>query len=67
LSLPIACIEASGSEKGIVLDPFMGSGTTGMAAVIKGFDYLGFEINLNNVEKAYKRINTVSYQLCFDI
>ena len=67
LSLPIACIEASGIQKGIVLDPFMGSGTTGMAAVIKGFDYIGFEINLKNVEKAYKRINTVSYQLCFDL
>lgn len=32
-------------EGGIVLDPFMGSGTTAVAASELGFDYLGFEIN----------------------
>ena len=28
---------------GIVLDPFMGSGTTGVAAVRKGFRFVGIE------------------------
>lgn len=28
---------------GIVLDPFTGSGTTGIAAILEGFDFLGFE------------------------
>lgn len=28
---------------GTILDPFMGSGTTGMAAVAEGFDFLGIE------------------------
>jgi DNA modification methylase len=67
LSLPITCIEASGIEKGVVLDPFMGSGTTGIAAVIKGFDYIGFELSLENVEQAHKRIGKVSYQRCLEL
>lgn len=60
LSLPLACIDASGRERGVVLDPFIGSGTTGMAAVLKGFDYIGFELNKKNVEMARRRIATAS-------
>lgn len=57
LSLPVNCIRASGIESGIVLDPFMGSGTTGVAAKMLGFDYIGFEINSDNTAIAEKRIN----------
>ena len=28
---------------GVVLDPFMGSGSTGCAAVLEGFDFVGIE------------------------
>lgn len=46
LDLPLQCIQAAGmSEPGIVLDPFMGSGTTGKAAVELGHRFLGFELN----------------------
>ncbi|MBD1942637.1 site-specific DNA-methyltransferase [Coleofasciculus sp. FACHB-712] len=67
LSLPLTCIEASGIEKGIVLDPFMGSGTTAIASVYKSFDYIGFELNAENVEIANKRIEKATYQLCLDL
>jgi len=30
---------------GIVLDPFMGSGSTGKAAVLEGFSFVGIEVN----------------------
>ncbi|MCK9615957.1 MAG: site-specific DNA-methyltransferase [Candidatus Omnitrophica bacterium] len=30
-------------ENGTVLDPFMGSGTTGKAALLEGFDFIGIE------------------------
>ncbi|SMP46264.1 site-specific DNA-methyltransferase (adenine-specific)/site-specific DNA-methyltransferase (cytosine-N4-specific) [Noviherbaspirillum suwonense] len=56
LDLPIKCIEASGVASGIVLDPFMGSGTTGLAAKLLGFDYIGFELNPENAEIARERI-----------
>lgn len=56
IDLPRKCIEASGVESGLVLDPFMGSGTTGVAAKQLGFDYIGFELNPTNAEIASKRI-----------
>lgn len=46
LDLPLQCIKASGLEKrGIVFDPFMGSGTTGKAARMLDHDFLGFELD----------------------
>ena len=41
---------------GKVLDPFNGSGSTGMAAVELGYDYVGCELDPNYVEIANKRI-----------
>lgn len=41
---------------GIVLDPFNGSGSTGMAAVELGYEYIGCELDPNYVEIASKRI-----------
>jgi site-specific DNA-methyltransferase (adenine-specific) len=40
----------------IVLDPFMGSGTTALAAIKKGVSFLGFEINEEYCNIAKKRI-----------
>jgi len=41
---------------GLILDPFLGSGTTAVAAVHEGFHYLGFEINPTYCEDAERRI-----------
>jgi len=41
---------------GTVLDPFLGSGTTGIAAVREGFDFVGIEKNDEYVELARTRI-----------
>ncbi len=43
---------------GIVLDPFMGSGSTGVAAKRLGFEFIGIEMNEEYVEIANKRIET---------
>lgn len=46
LDLPVQCIKAAGLEApGIVCDPFMGSGTTGRAALSLGHRFLGFELD----------------------
>jgi DNA modification methylase len=45
------CILAGAPAGGIVLDPFMGSGTTAAVAIANGRDYLGCELNL-----AYKEL-----------
>jgi site-specific DNA-methyltransferase (adenine-specific) len=42
---------------GIVLDPFFGSGTTGIAAANLGFNYIGFEISKEYCIIAEKRIS----------
>lgn len=39
------CILAGCPKDGIVLDPFMGSGTTAMVALQHGRNYIGFELN----------------------
>ena len=41
---------------GLVLDPFMGSGTTGCAALIEGFRFHGFDMEPRYVEIADARI-----------
>jgi len=41
---------------GTVLDPFMGSGTTGMACIEEGFNFIGIELNKEYCEIARKRI-----------
>jgi len=52
--LPRRCIEAYGKqgEEVVVLDPFAGSGTTGVAARKFGCSFLGFEIEPSYVEMA---------------
>lgn len=45
---------------GLVLDPFMGSGSTGVAAVAEGFRFLGIEQSADYVEIARRRIGDVA-------
>lgn len=42
--------------EGIVLDPFMGSGTTGIAANLEGFNFIGIDMEEEYVEIARARI-----------
>jgi hypothetical protein len=44
---------------GIVLDPFMGSGSTGVAAIKEGFQFIGCELNPEYLEIAKNRIEAV--------
>lgn len=67
LDLPIQCIKASGLEgRGMIFDPFMGSGTTGKAAKIMGHDFLGFEINQKYCVIANSWINSET-QACLSL
>lgn len=51
------------NEGDIVLDPFMGSGTTGFVANKLGRHYVGIELNPEYVEMARKRIGLEKSQL----
>jgi len=41
---------------GIVLDPFMGSGSTGKAAILEGFRFIGIERDRESFEIAKARL-----------
>ena len=50
------CIKLTGKTTGIVLDPFMGTGTTGVAAVNLGWDYIGYDIDEEYVKYSKQRL-----------
>lgn len=54
------CIECGCPEGGIVLDPFMGSGTTALVAKKLGRRYIGCEINAEYVRIAERRIAEIN-------
>jgi|TARA_B100001175_G_scaffold317746_1_gene336126 DNA modification methylase len=53
---------------GITLDPFMGSGTTGIAANLEGFSFIGIEMDENYVKIARARIaHSGEYEITEDL
>lgn len=56
LKLAETCISTLNEPRCLVLDPFMGSGTTAIAAIILNHNYIGFEISKEYCEIAEKRI-----------
>lgn len=52
-------IEAGCPRGGIVLDPFMGSGTTALVAKKLGRHYIGIELNPEYIEMANRRIKAI--------
>lgn len=56
-SIPERCIRATTDKGDIVLDPFMGSGTTGVASVKLGRKFVGIEIDTKYFNTACKRID----------
>jgi len=50
-------IKAGCPEEGIVLDPFFGSGTTGLVALKQGKKFIGIELNPEYIKIAEKRLS----------
>jgi len=55
IELPELCIKAGCPEGGTVLDPFAGAGTTGLACLKNGRNFLGIELNPAYIEIANTR------------
>lgn len=51
-------IQACCPCEGVVVDPFMGSGTTGVVAKSLGRNFIGIELNQEYIDVAYERIMT---------
>jgi len=65
IDLPKWFIKLFTEPNGLVLDPFLGSGTTALAAIELGRNYTGIDINPEYVELSKERINGT--QLSLDI
>jgi site-specific DNA-methyltransferase (adenine-specific) len=61
LALMRWCIEQAG-RPGLTLDPFMGSGTTGVAAVGMGLSFIGIEREMKYFDIACRRIEDAQRQ-----
>lgn len=57
------CGCGEGFHSGIVLDPFMGSGTVAKVALEQGKSYVGIELNPEYIKLAEKRIEKVQLKL----
>lgn len=57
LDIPRLCISAGCPEGGIVIDPFFGAGTTGLAAMQLSRQYIGIELNPEYTALAQKRLH----------
>ena len=56
------CIRAACPEGGVLLDPYMGSGTTAVVARKLGRNYIGIELNPEYIKVARERIKRVERQ-----
>lgn len=54
--LPATCIKAGCPEGGVVLDPYMGAGTTGLVARKLQRNFVGFELNPDYIDIAEARL-----------
>lgn len=54
--LPNRLIKLYSFKQDVILDPFLGSGTTSLAAIKNGRNYVGYDTNTKYVELADKRV-----------
>lgn len=62
IELPLRCIKLYTFEGENVLDPFIGSGTTALAAMLLKRKFIGYEIDQNYVKLAERRISELKNQ-----
>ena len=71
VELPTRCIKAGSAMGDTVLDPFSGAGTTGVACVALGREYIGVELNPEYMklseDRIGKSINPQTYRMDKDI
>lgn len=65
LELPRRLIQLLSAPDDLILDPFMGSGTTAVAAIEQDRDYLGFDLHLPYVEMANAACETAKAKRAF--
>jgi len=63
VELPKRCIRLFTYEDDVILDPFIGSGTTAIAAIMENRRFIGFEMSEDYYKIAEERINNLQSEL----
>ena len=63
VELPYRLIQLYTYKNDVVLDPFMGSGTTGVAALKADRKYIGYDIDPKYIELAESRLHSIKMQM----
>lgn len=66
LELPENCIKCCCPEGGVVLDPYCGSGTTGLASLKQNKKFIGIELNEEYIKIAEERLKSYLEQTKLD-
>ena len=66
LELPTNCINLTTKPNDVILDPFMGIGTTGVAALNTNRSFIGYELDEKYFEIADRRLNKCIESTIFD-
>lgn len=66
VELPYRLIQMYSFKDDVILDPFMGSGTTAIAAMKSGRRYVGYEIDKEYYKRGEERLNTFKDQQVFE-
>ena len=62
VDIPLTCIQAGCKPGGVTLDPFNGSGTTGLAAAMLGRRYIGVDLSQQYLELSLRdRLNQPAF------
>ena len=61
------CVLAGSPINGVVLDPFFGSGTTGLVSLKHGRNFVGVELNPDYIKIAEKRLSEVQLELIHEM
>lgn len=62
LKLMVRVLEAATKPGDLVLDPFNGSGTTGIASILHGRKYIGIEISKEFIELTKRRYDEICHE-----
>ena len=66
VELPRRCIELYTFQEEVVFDPFMGSGTTGVAAIETGRRFVGYEIDTEYQSLAMRRLRSLQMEFSYE-
>ena len=67
VELPNRILQTLKKDKGLIIDPFAGSSSTGVAALLNGYKYIGIDINPKYIEQSVSRLKQTERRISSDM